>query len=83
LPCLPSPQKHFDVVEAAVLRGELPREALITGMQYLVSITDVDETEILKMCLEFWLHCANQLYSSERAFALQMLANAGPVSAFD
>jgi hypothetical protein len=52
-------------------------------MQYLVSITDVDETEILKMCLEFWLHCANQLYSSERAFALQMLANAGPVSAFD
>jgi Chromosome region maintenance or exportin repeat len=52
----------------AAINGSMPPEVLVTAMSYLVGITDNDETEIFKLCLEFWLVFSNQLHASERSF---------------
>ena len=56
------------MLEAAITAGAMPSEVLLTGMAYLIGITDNDETEIFKLCLDYWQQFANQLYASERAF---------------
>jgi hypothetical protein len=67
-------QLHFDALEAAVLAGTLPQDALLAGLSYLVGMTDNDETEIFKMCLDYWLHFANQLHAYEKAFVQSVAA---------
>jgi hypothetical protein len=52
----------------AAMNGSMPPEVLVTAMSYLVGITDNDDTEIFKLCLEFWLVFSNQLHASERSF---------------
>lgn len=50
------------------MSGTMPAEVLLTGMLYLIGITDNDESEIFKLCLDFWLHFSNTLYDAEKAF---------------
>ncbi|KAI0060843.1 hypothetical protein BV25DRAFT_1917398 [Artomyces pyxidatus] len=50
-------QKHLFAVET-----EASREALIAGHAYLVKISRVDEREIFKICVEYWLKLLASLY---------------------
>lgn len=38
------------------------RDELLDGLRYLVKISEVDDTEIFKVCLEFWNALAGELY---------------------
>ncbi len=59
------------MLEVAVFKGGLPSEALLSGLAILVGITDISDSEILKMCLEFWKHFANEQFMYERNFQLE------------
>jgi exportin-1 len=48
-----------------VLEVPEAQQALITGMFYLVRISEVKETEIFRICLEAWNMLAEDLYKSE------------------
>ena len=48
-----------------VLESPETHQALITGMYYLVRVSEVKETEIFRICLEAWHMLAEDLYSSE------------------
>jgi len=48
-----------------VLEVPESQEALITGMFYLVRVSEVKETEIFRICLEAWFMLAEDLYKSE------------------
>ena len=37
-------------------------EELLDGLRYLVKISEVEDTEIFKICLEFWNTLAGELY---------------------
>ena len=37
-------------------------ETLLEALQYLILISEVDETEIFKICLEYWSNLASELY---------------------
>ena len=50
---------------AYLLESEEMRPLLMKGMEYLVKISDIDDQEIFKICLEYWLQIANDLYSLE------------------
>ena len=50
------------------MAGTMPQDALLAGLSYLVGITDNDETEIFKMCLDYWLHFSNQLHAFEQTY---------------
>ena len=65
-------KSHLPLLEQAVMNGSMVKGALLTGMAYLVKLSDVDETEVFKIALEFWQHFSNQLFSSERSFAPRM-----------
>ena len=47
----------------------LPRAAL-QGVQYLLLISEVEETEIFKICLEYWLNLSCSLYQENPMLAL-------------
>lgn len=53
---------------AALLERESYREALQSGLNYLVQISDVDDTEVFKIAVEFWLRLASSLYESETVY---------------
>ena len=57
---LAHPQHHLTKLEAPQFHP-----ALVAGMTYLVKISDVDEPEIFKICLEYWHHLAHDLYKTE------------------
>jgi hypothetical protein len=48
-----------------LLEPEHLRPVLLAGMGYLVQLTDVDDPEVFKICLEYWLRLANDLYAAE------------------
>ena len=50
-----------------VLEAPESHQALITGMFYLVRVSEVKETEIFRICLEAWHMLAEDLYKSEHA----------------
>ena len=37
-------------------------DQLLDGLRYLVKISEVEDTEIFKVCLEFWNTLAGELY---------------------
>jgi exportin-1 len=49
-----------------VLENPDSHQALITGMFYLVRVSEVKDTEIFRICLEAWFMLAEDLYKSER-----------------
>lgn len=53
------------------------------GHNYLVGISDIDEPEIFKVALEYWLRLANDLYSLECSYAPTMPALGVPPSTYD
>lgn len=55
----------FFRVHAELLEPEPFRPVLLAGMGYLVQISDVSDTEVFKICLEYWLRLANDLYALE------------------
>lgn len=50
-------------------------QALITGLQYLVRISEVRETEIFRICLEAWHMLAEDLYKSEHPYSDSSVLN--------
>ncbi|KAL9652070.1 hypothetical protein ABK040_000411 [Willaertia magna] len=52
---------HLQVVEKDQY-GQL----VLDGHQYLIEISKVDETEIFKNCLDYWIFLARDLYFSEK-----------------
>jgi hypothetical protein len=59
-----------------LLETEGYKEALRSGLDYLVQASDVGDAEIFKICVEFWLRCAASLYDTETMYnpALPSLA---------
>lgn len=41
---------------------------LMSGMDYLVKISDIDDMEVLKICLDYWQILANDLYSQQAQY---------------
>lgn len=65
-------------------RLEVPayQVALGAGLRYLVKISDVDDNEIFKICLEFWHYLSHDLYTTEcRKPAVKVLGGAGGAAA--
>ena len=56
---------HLKVLETAETQA-----VLIAGMQYLVRVSEVKETEIFRICLEAWHMLAEDLYRSESGQAI-------------
>ena len=50
---------------AELLEPEGYRSLLHAGLNYLVGISDIDDPEVFKICLEYWLRLSNELYSLE------------------
>lgn len=55
-----------------VLETPETHQALLTGMYYLVRVSEVKETEIFRICLEAWHMLAEDLYRSEHPAQQQM-----------
>ncbi|XP_041839886.1 exportin-1 [Melanotaenia boesemani] len=51
-------KEHGHVIEK---RPEL-RETLMEAQQYMLLVSEVEETEIFKICLEYWNHLTAELY---------------------
>ena len=60
---------HVDLLE-----GEAYRSVLLAGLNYLVAISDLDDPEIFKICLEFWLHLSNDLYTLDCSYTSTVLS---------
>eukprot|EP00123_Amoebidium_parasiticum_P017948 comp24043_c0_seq2/m.43098 comp24043_c0_seq2/g.43098 ORF comp24043_c0_seq2/g.43098 comp24043_c0_seq2/m.43098 type:complete len:1076 (-) comp24043_c0_seq2:246-3473(-) len=52
-------KEHAQLLETT----EEAQAGLLQGLEYLVQISDVDETEIFKICLEYWNSLAEGLYN--------------------
>lgn len=48
-----------------ILEAPESHQALITGMFYLVRVSEVKDTEIFRICLEAWYMLAEELFKSE------------------
>jgi len=57
----------FFKAHLSVLETPESQQVLITGMFYLVRVSEVKETEIFRICLEAWHMLAEGLYKSEHA----------------
>jgi exportin-1 len=62
-----------------LLEPEPFRPVLLAGMNYLVQISDVSDTEIFKICLEYWLRLAADLYQVEAQYAPTLPAMGVPM----
>lgn len=60
-------KEHGNLVE-----GPETEEAMKKALQYLVMISEVEDVEIFKICLEYWNSLANDLYG-EGPFQTQLL----------
>lgn len=58
----------FFTAHSELLEVEAYRPALLSGLNYLVAISDLDDPEIFKICLEYWLHLSNELYTLDCAY---------------
>ena len=56
---------HLKVLETAE-----SQQALLTGMFYLVRVSEVPDTEIFRICLEAWHMLAQDLYQAEHKFQI-------------
>ena len=56
----PARQEHLRDLETPQTQ-----EILSHGLMYLICITEVDDPEIFKICLEYWHVFAHELYTSE------------------
>ena len=54
---------HLQILETAE-----SQQALLTGMFYLVRVSEVPDTEIFRICLEAWHMLAQDLYQAEHKF---------------
>lgn len=59
----------FFTAHGELLEVEAYRPALLSGLNYLVAISDLDDTEIFKICLEYWLFLSNELYTLDCSYA--------------
>ncbi|KAG2381491.1 hypothetical protein C9374_006480 [Naegleria lovaniensis] len=50
----------------AVVEKDQHTQLVLEGHQYLVEISKVDETEIFKNCLDYWIYFSRDLYFSEK-----------------
>ena len=66
----------FLAEHGTLLEVEVYKEAMRSGLEYLVQASDVGDAEIFKICVEFWLRCASSLYETEAQYnpALPSLA---------
>jgi exportin-1 len=55
-------REHIELMEL-----DSYRPALESGIRYLIKISDIDDSEIFKICLEFWLKFSCDLYMQECA----------------
>jgi len=61
-----------------LLEGPQYQQVLLQAHQYLLNVTDVDEREIFKVCLEYWNKLVLELYSvSPFAQAAPLMLNGG------
>jgi len=51
-----------------LLEADAYREALLSGLNYVVQISDVDEVEVFKICVEYWLRISSDLYALETVY---------------
>jgi len=52
-------KKHGQLVE-----GEQNRISLMNALNYLMKVSEVDEIEIFKICLEYWYSLCSELYNN-------------------
>lgn len=58
-------QNHLRAVET-----EANRDVLLNAHLYMVKISQVDEREIFKICLEYWLKLVSELYEEIQALPI-------------
>eukprot|EP00795_Rhopilema_esculentum_P002799 gene2799-1022_t len=59
--CMQLPNQVWDGIIASATKVDL-KSTLLEGLQYLVLISEVEDTEIFKICLEYWSALASDLY---------------------
>jgi exportin-1 len=64
-------KSHLKALEAS----PESHQALITGLFYMVRISEVRETEIFRICLEAWHMLAEDLYKSEHPYSDSSVLN--------
>jgi exportin-1 len=69
----------YFTVHAGLLEVETYRPALLSGLNYLVAISDVDDSEVFKICLDYWLHLSNDLYTLDCSFLASQSVATGVV----
>lgn len=52
---------HFDTPDGGLAYDSVVIEALV----YMIKVSEVDDEEIFKTCLEFWAHFAKELYTAD------------------
>ncbi|RHY29186.1 hypothetical protein DYB32_005361 [Aphanomyces invadans] len=58
---------HIRVIEQPITRpSDEAHIALLTGFQYLISISEVDDENIFKICLDYWHLLTRDLYSLDQ-----------------
>lgn len=55
-----------------VLETPDTQQSLITGLYYLVRVSEVDDVEIFRICLEAWHMLAFDLYQTENEFKMRL-----------
>ncbi|KAI9090074.1 CRM1 C terminal-domain-containing protein [Phlyctochytrium arcticum] len=58
---------HLKLVEAAAAQHAPTKEALLLGHQYLLRISEVDDREVFKICLEYWAKLVEELFEEIQA----------------
>ena len=62
-------KSHLSLLEANHLQS-----LLLSGLEYLVKISELDDAEIFKICLEYWQRLSNDLYMLEAQYSPSMAA---------
>ena len=70
-------QAHIGLLETS---SEASQAALQGGLEYLVSISFVDETEVFKTCLDYWNYFVPDLYSTSLVEPNAQFCFGGPAS---
>ncbi|RYG55147.1 hypothetical protein EON66_05980, partial [archaeon] len=55
-------------VHIRLLEVDEMRDALVSGLNYVLQITDVEDSETFKICLDLWFHLSEDLYKSATAY---------------
>lgn len=59
-------KNHLGMLESA---GDQPRQSLLFSLQVLLRISQVDDTVIFKICLEYWNHLVADLFNTQKVQA--------------